>query len=359
MSLIPFENIENFRDSAEYTCAYGPMTKGIIYRSGSLSHATEEDLEKLYAMGIRSEIDLRGTKYSRVSPSPLYEKGVKVLELDVPNGEGFVKDEEGVPGWYMSFVENPYFSRKVFQAFVNLPKPLLLHCEAGKDRTGTFLVLLLLANGVSKEDAMHSYNFSYHDGVLEKTKCRTIEHYGSVPDFVFNMSPETIGTFIDQFFERYGSIDNYFETIGLSDSEIGALKNLYSVQETSAGAVVFHGNKVLVEHMALGHYSIPKGHVEKTDKDLFDTARREIKEETGLDATILPGFATSTVYSPRPGHVKRVHWFIATVENENVSLQPEEVSDVYFLSPADALRVLTHEDDRRVLTEACNEYFKD
>lgn len=357
MPFIPFEQIENFRDTADYECAYGEMAKGIIYRSASLNYATAEDLKKLKTLGIRSELDFRGTKYSSVDPSPLIKDGVVVMELDVPNGEGFTNIEEKVPDWYMTFIEDPYFSRKVFRAFINLPKPLLFHCEAGKDRTGSFAVILLLANGVSIDDAVDSYNQSYLPGVLTQTKKRTIERYGNIPDFVFNMNKDTIRNFIYKFLDRYETVDNYFEAIGLSDSEAEAVKNLYGKQETSAGAVVFHKGRVLVEHMAMGHYSMPKGHVEKSDKDLYETAKREIKEETGLKADIRRDFVTYSVYSPKPGHIKRVHWFIATVENDKTKCQPEEVADCYFLTPEDALRALTHNDDRRVLTEACSVYF--
>ena len=51
--------------------------------------------------------------------------------------------------------------------------------------------------------------------------------------------------------------------------------------EQSYGAVVFKGNKILIEHMVQGHISIPKGHVEG-DETPSQTAIREIKEETGL-----------------------------------------------------------------------------
>lgn len=61
-------------------------------------------------------------------------------------------------------------------------------------------------------------------------------------------------------------------------------------KEKSCGAVVYKiindQRYYLVEKMNLGHASIPKGHVEPTDKNDEDTARREIKEETSLNVTI-------------------------------------------------------------------------
>ena len=358
MHKVKFEHIENFRDCAAYPCRYGAMTPGIVYRSASLSYASEADIQKLLSLGIKSEIDLRGRVFWVPKPSPLKDHGVEVLELEVPYGESFADTEEEVPGWYMRFVSDPYFSRRLFKAILNMPKPLLFHCEAGKDRTGSFIALLLLANGVSREDALDSYNESYR-GCLKETEARTKQKHPGVPEYVFHMKEETFDQFLDLFYEKYETIENYFGCIGLTESEADALSNLFGKQETSAGAVVFHDGKVLVEHMALGHYSMPKGHVEKVDGGLVQTATREIKEETGLDAKINTEFHERTVYSPKPGRIKTVHWFIAEVENEKTKVQPEEVQAIYFLSPADAMRVLTHEDDRHILTLACNFYFKD
>lgn len=73
-------------------------------------------------------------------------------------------------------------------------------------------------------------------------------------------------------------------------------------EEKSCGAVVYkiinNQRYYLVEKMNLGHTSIPKGHVEPTDKNDEDTARREIKEETSLNVTIDTGFKHHINYSP-------------------------------------------------------------
>lgn len=164
---------------------------------------------------------------------------------------------------------------------------------------------------------------------------------------------------MDAFDEKYGTIEDYLEATGLDDSEIEAIRNIFGKQERSAGAVVFYENKVLVEHMCRGHYSMPKGHVEKMDKNIEETALREIKEETGLDAHLLPGFSMDTVYSAKEGKIKRVTWFIGTVDNGKTTPQAEEIQDCYFLSPADAMRVLSYDSDRRVLKAACDVYFAD
>lgn len=59
--------------------------------------------------------------------------------------------------------------------------------------------------------------------------------------------------------------------------------------EKSCGIVVFKDNKVLLVHHNLGHYGIPKGHVEFGETD-EETALREFFEETGISASIIDGF---------------------------------------------------------------------
>ena len=63
--------------------------------------------------------------------------------------------------------------------------------------------------------------------------------------------------------------------------------------EKSCGGIVyrkFHGNTeiLLIKHIKSGYWSFPKGHVENSETE-EETAKREIKEETGIDVYI---FAT-------------------------------------------------------------------
>ncbi|MBE6127177.1 MAG: NUDIX domain-containing protein [Erysipelotrichaceae bacterium] len=352
------ESIPNLRDLASYPCAYGEMTKGLIYRSSSPYFASDEDLKRLKEeIGIRSVLDLRGEISNQRNPSPFINDPEVYWRLfNIPKGEVIPTDGDDIPSWYMSFIAEPTAMRPIFREILNAPKPLLFHCEAGKDRTGTVALILELLNGVSKEDVCRDYNLSF-DGRLDVVEKRTKSFYPELPEFFFHPPVDAIARFVDAFLERYGDARQYLEAMGLSDSEIDALANIFGVQEVSAGAVVFHKDYVLVEHMKLGHYSMPKGHVEESDGGLTETARREILEETGLEVDFMPGFEKVTVYSPKPGHIKRVHWFVAEARSKEAKPQPEEVSEIYFLSPADALRVLSHDDDRRVCSDACFFYF--
>ena len=353
-----FEGILNFRDLGGYPCAYGTTHEGVLFRSASICYGSKEDLALLKRIGIKSVIDLRGEDANRRVPSPLKDDpDICYIPLEIKVGERIPQKDEDFVLWYLSFVEDPATIRNLLRALLHMPKPILFHCETGKDRTGILALLVLLANGVSKEDACRDFNLSY-DGRLEPFEKALSAKWPDLPRFMFHMDPGVVVRFVDLFFERYGTLEEYFEAIGLNEEEIGAISNILGKQVHCCGAVVFDDSgRVLVEHMAKGHYSMPKGHVEESDPSPEATALREIKEETGYEVAIVPGFKTESVYSHKEGKFKTITWFVSKVIGGRKQVQQEEVQDLYFLSPADAMRVLSYEADRKVLRDVCRFYF--
>ncbi len=125
--------------------------------------------------------------------------------------------------------------------------------------------------------------------------------------------------------------------------------------EKSCGAVVYkadQGQRVyLIEHMALGHTSIPKGHVEEGETE-EQTALREIKEETNLDVKLDTRFRHTISYSPYPGIQKEVVFFIAEAVSDSLVNQECEVSALEWLPYEEACAAMTYDTDRETLAEA-------
>lgn len=122
-------------------------------------------------------------------------------------------------------------------------------------------------------------------------------------------------------------------------------------KEKSCGILVFDDDKVLVVFHNLGHYGIPKGHVEKGETE-EETAVREVKEETNCDAKIIPGFREVITYSPKPNVMKDVVFFVGEALTTNLKPQEEETSDVFFINQFEALKTITHEEERKVIENA-------
>ena len=127
--------------------------------------------------------------------------------------------------------------------------------------------------------------------------------------------------------------------------------------EKSCGAVVYRVENgrlyFLVEHMRLGHISIPKGHVEGNETE-EETARREIFEETGLHPDFMPGFREEDEYdlSEKPGTRKRVTYFLAEYKGQTLIPQPGEIRRIQLLPYDQALRCFEHDGSRSVMTKA-------
>lgn len=348
MRRVPFEKIENFRDVGGYAARYGETSFGVIYRSGSLSDATESDLDKMASIGIKTIIDLRDEKAKTNTPDKsASDPRFKTVSLNV-NGNGRVPlSRADQVDSYIEMLEDPSQARPIFLAIAHEDKPLVIHCTAGKDRTGCFIALLELANGVPFHDVNADYLLSFP--YLTRLRRVTRKEYPDFPDAVLSPSVSFLKRVIARFNKKWGSVDEYLKSIGISDDDISLLDNLLGKQEKSCGAVIFNGGKILVEHMHKGHYSLPKGHVEKFDKDYVATAKREIKEETSLDVEIIdPSTNYHIEYSPKEGVAKKVVFFLATSEKTETIPQLEEVSQCYWLSANDAIRTLSHDSDKTI-----------
>ena len=127
--------------------------------------------------------------------------------------------------------------------------------------------------------------------------------------------------------------------------------------EISCGAVVYttvHGVvKYAVISSFTGDRGFPKGHIERGETEK-QTALREVKEEIGVDATLLDGFCEQTsFYLPRKQNVlKRVTYFLAYYENQPLIPQLAEVADVRLMSYDAAMSVLRHADSKSLLYKA-------
>ena len=128
------------------------------------------------------------------------------------------------------------------------------------------------------------------------------------------------------------------------------------LHEKSCGAIVyrrFHGNIeiLLIKHINSGHWSFPKGHVEGDETEL-ETARREIKEETGLDVILDQTFRETVSYSPKRDTQKVVVYFLALARNYDYVPQEEEIAEIRWVDISYAANILSYENDKTIVTKA-------
>ncbi len=129
--------------------------------------------------------------------------------------------------------------------------------------------------------------------------------------------------------------------------------------EKSAGAVVFYRGKQ-IEYLVLlsTYWGFPKGHIE-AGEDEQAAARREIREEAGLEVTFLDGFREVDEYTFRSrGELigKQSVYFLAQASHRDSRISHEH-SDMAWLPFDDAVARLGYEGGRAILRKA-NEFLK-
>lgn len=129
--------------------------------------------------------------------------------------------------------------------------------------------------------------------------------------------------------------------------------------EKSCGAVVYceAGNDIqyllVCEHG--GFWVFPKGHMEAGESEQ-ETARREVKEETGLDVTFIEGFRVKDEHNlareGRPNTIKQTIYFLVKYENQTFVPQESEISQIELLDYESAMAKLQFDSFKEILTRA-------
>ena len=156
----PFEGCFNFRDIGGYPAGDGRTVRwGRYYRAGRQDRMTEQDLARARALGIRTQIDLRKPEEIQdQGRGPLEAAGAAYHNISViPDGGtdqlSRLVGDTGISGkrylGYLEFGPQPW--QAMFEIFAHAgSQPILLHCTAGKDRTGVSTAFLLSVLGVDR-----------------------------------------------------------------------------------------------------------------------------------------------------------------------------------------------------------------
>lgn len=171
---IAFEAIDNFRDYGDYAAGDRRLRRGLLYRSASQARATDADLEKLAGLGIRVIVDLRRSNEREREPSRRWSGfAAEVLENDIGQETAdewhtFIQSSDLTAASFRAYMLDYYAKaphqarhldlyRRYFQALARTDGPILVHCAAGKDRTGIICALTHHVAGVHDDDIVSDY----------------------------------------------------------------------------------------------------------------------------------------------------------------------------------------------------------
>ena len=130
----------------------------------------------------------------------------------------------------------------------------------------------------------------------------------------------------------------------------------------SCGGVVFFEGKILILYKNLNNrykgWVLPKGTVEEGET-FEETALREVKEETGVEAKLIM-FIDSSFYSffVKEGIVnKEVKWYLMIADTPYSIPQKEEYFiESKYLSYEEVLRLLKFDNEKNIVKKAYSEY---
>ncbi|TPG54306.1 tyrosine-protein phosphatase [Sphingomonas glacialis] len=240
--------IVNWRDVGARELA--GIAPGRIFRSGHLADATPEDLAELAAHGITTILDLRRPRERAASPTPALGPEVTILTSDLgdepePMLVTFLREGDvtpaGLDAYLLDYYSNAAFLPRhlalfgaMFSRLLESDGAMLVHCAAGKDRTGLAIALLQTALGVPREPILTEYAasntaFANPDALVRARThlCRVLGE--TPPDFAITaflgVSSHHLTAAFDGINRRSGSTDAYLEGLGVGSSERAALRS--------------------------------------------------------------------------------------------------------------------------------------
>ncbi|MDF8332203.1 tyrosine-protein phosphatase [Novosphingobium cyanobacteriorum] len=164
---------QNFREIGGFRTTDGRRLKrGRLWRSAKLDELTNQDVDAIFTLGIRTIADLR--RASERSSSPTHEAllartRVMTWDVQVPDQEVLMAElcrhDCSIEDHFATMInlyrripeQHSTQLTDIYAAIADGETPILIHCSAGKDRTGIAVALLLDALGIDQSDIMADY----------------------------------------------------------------------------------------------------------------------------------------------------------------------------------------------------------
>ncbi|TDD56431.1 tyrosine-protein phosphatase [Nonomuraea terrae] len=232
---IEFVSLCNFRDVGGYAAMDGRTVRWQrLYRADSLGSLADDDLTAFRALRVRNVIDLRHPfevdKHGRVpeTEGQLYHNlPIEGRRWDVAT----YTEELGVARFladrYLEVAEDGVGNlRTALETIARADNaPVVVHCAAGKDRTGILTALVLSLTGVSQDDIVADYALT---GLATERFTADWRHrHGDAELWPgFGLAPaDTMRFFLADLTSRHGSVERYVtQVLGLSADAIAELR---------------------------------------------------------------------------------------------------------------------------------------
>ena len=232
------EGIDNVRDVGGLPLRAGGTTRtGVVLRSANLRSVSPADVTHLVdVVGLRLVLDLRTSwEIERDGPTAVAQAGVETVALTFLPEDGEILPEAGddtdpLLRSYLGYLADR--PENVVEAVRLLggpdPGPALVHCAAGKDRTGVLVALVLDAVGVSREAVIADYALSAEQVEAMFRRWTTAQGREMPADLTPHLPrAEVMGTVLARLDAEYGGRDGaagWLRAHGLDDDALARLR---------------------------------------------------------------------------------------------------------------------------------------
>lgn len=227
---LALQGAPNFRDFGGYTTRDNRRVRwGQLYRSGHLNQLSDSDLDATAALEIGLVCDFREIHESERTPNRYashHRPRIENLPITPGSASNIFSghDNHGDDGSEMARVmilinrdlalnqQDAY--RKLFVLLAENSTGILIHCAAGKDRTGFGAALILSALGVPEETLLHDYLLTQRYFPVEREMDVVRKKYNvNLPDAamrpMLEVREEYLRSALNAVHEEYGSIETY------------------------------------------------------------------------------------------------------------------------------------------------------
>jgi protein-tyrosine phosphatase len=220
----------NFRDMGGLVTTDGRTVRhGVFFRSDDLVRLTTEELSALRAMGIRTVVDLRSVDEVDRRGSADWD-GWGVVHHHFPLMDLLPPPKASDAAWadpartadvYLDMTSGAASRPELWRALAEASRaPFVVHCVAGRDRTGVVVAVLLGLLSVEPDEIAADYALSGRRMVsyrqwLREQKPGVLAAANVNEDAIVVTPPEVMHLFFKRFADHYGSFDEYAARLGI------------------------------------------------------------------------------------------------------------------------------------------------
>src|SRR6201990_3126770 len=215
------QGASNFRDLGGYATADGSSVRWRqIFRSNHLGHLTDADADVVRGLGVNPAFVFRGTDERRAAVCAVKEITVHSLPIEptvvaalrarlqaraLSSADALDIMRESYRG-YVRLTTHSF--RELFAHLVDGEGPLVIHCTAGKDRTGFACALILHALGVPEKTISEDYLLT--NRFYRRDPASAPDLPDEVRQAIGSVNASFLAAGFETISERYGDLGSFF-----------------------------------------------------------------------------------------------------------------------------------------------------